>query len=76
MASDGNVLEWKTGEPPTMGWYDCLLIKPDGTEEEMRLRFWICIANNRKRHWIDEHGAYRDLDGEVRYFGTASTSAW
>lgn len=62
---------WNKGEPPTQGWYDCLL-----NGEEMRLQWWICVMNPRKRHWKDETGAYRDFDGEVMWTGKASASMW
>lgn len=64
-------MEWHKGEPPRQGWYDCLL---DG--EDIRLRWWICQMNPKKRHWIDEQGAYRELDGQVEWTGEPSASAF
>lgn len=49
--------EWHRGQPNRKGWYDCRL---DG--EEMRLYFFICELNPRKRYWNDETGARIDDD--------------
>ena len=63
--------EWNTGEPPREGWYDCIL---NGVE--MPLQWWVCKINAKKRHWKDEHGAYREVEGEVRWTGEARATMW
>lgn len=51
---------WKTGTPDTKGWYDCRI---DG--EEMKLYFFICELNPKRRYWNDEHG--NRIDEEVEW---------
>ena len=53
--------EWHKGLPDKKGWYRCRL---DG--EEMRLYFFICELNPRKRYWNDETGARID-DDEIEW---------
>ena len=59
---------WSSGEPPCVGWYDCLI---DG-EEEDRLQWWICRMNPRKRHWKDINGNWIDVAHKVQWTGEAS----
>jgi len=54
---------WHHGFPPRKGWYKCRL---DG--EEMRLYFFICEMNPRKKYWNDETGARID-DEDIEWFG-------
>lgn len=53
--------EWHTGKPNKKGWYDCRL---DG--EPMRLYFFICEMNPKKRYWNDETGSRID-DDEIQW---------
>lgn len=53
--------KWHKGQPDKKGWYNCRL---DG--EEMRLYFFICELNPRKRYWNDETGARID-DDEIEW---------
>lgn len=62
---------WHKEEPPKQGWYDCML-----NGEEMRLQWWICQMNPKKRHWKDGTGAYRDFEGQVYWIGEPSVSMW
>lgn len=63
---------WNEGEPPSEGWYDCL---KDG--EELRLQWWICKVNHKKRHWKNEQGGYEDVvGGKIYWTGQPSASIW
>lgn len=64
-------IEWNEGEPPAEGWYDCLL-----NGEELRLCWWICKIDRRKRHWKNELGHYKDSEGKVFWTGSPSASMW
>lgn len=61
--------EYKSGQPPKPGWYDCLI---DG-EEEDRLQWWICVMNPKKRHWKNAKGEYMDAH-DVKWFGNPSAN--
>lgn len=64
--------QWKTGEPPAQGWYDCRL--KDGTE--VRLRWWICVMNPKKRYWKDTQGTTRGFSYDIEWCGDPGVSAW
>lgn len=51
--------KWRMGQPNRKGWYQCRL---DG--EEIRLYFFICELNPKKRYWHDTQGRRVDEDVE------------
>lgn len=57
---DNNYM-WYKGYPNKKGWYKC---KIDGIE--MRLYFFICELNPKKRYWVDE--TMGQIPDEVEWF--------
>lgn len=62
--------DWNSGEPRVCGWYDC--IDEDGNE--LRLQWFQCLMNPRKRYWKDESG--QKVVGKIRWTGEPSASSW
>jgi hypothetical protein len=54
--------QFKSGTPKEKGYYDCLV----DDQEEMRLYFFICSLNPRKRYWVLPDGSQISSD-EVKY---------
>lgn len=70
--TDGDLtIEWNEGEPPAEGWYDCMQ-----NGEELRLQWWICKTNHRKKHWKNNLGHYVEVDGKVYWTGKPSATMW
>lgn len=54
--------QYREGEPPCKGWYHCLI----DDELEMKLYFFICELNPRKRYWAMPDGSQLSPD-EVKW---------
>lgn len=54
---------WNKGFPNRKGWYQCRI---DGIE--IRLYFFICELNPKKRYWVDETQA--QISDEVEWLET------
>lgn len=61
---------WNEGEPRVLGWYDCI----DEAGNEMRLQWFQCLMNPRKRYWKNEAG--EKVGGSIRWTGEPSASSW
>ena len=61
---------WNDGEPRALGWYDCI----DAEGNEMRLQWFQCLMNPRKRYWKNEKG--QKVGGDIRWTGEPSASSW
>lgn len=61
---------WNDGEPRALGWYDCI----DAEGNEMRLQWFQCLMNPRKRYWKNESG--EKVGGSIRWTGEPSASSW
>ena len=61
---------WNRGEPKRLGWYDC----KDAEGNEMRLQWFQCLMNPRKRYWKNEKG--EKVGGEIYWTGEPSASSW
>ena len=62
---------WNRGEPPQQAWYDC---RKDG--EEVRLRWWVCMVNPRRRYWRDQNGAFAGWAQDIEWTGEGSATVW